>query len=120
MLSGCTNEDVYQGLHDKHLANRRPRTEDEKAGWKVKAASRKEQRAKAREESDSETESVEDGRSKKGKSVARRPSDFFSAEQRESRASDLVGHVLGQGGGGLLNFLETVISPFPPPQSFQR
>lgn len=112
MVSGCANQHVYEGLHDKHLANRRIRTDDEKEGWKVKAARRKVERGKAREESGGGTESVGEGRSKKGKKVAGRSFDDFDAERHESRASDLIGHLFGHGGGGLLNFIETVIISF--------
>jgi len=119
MISGCINERIYQGLHAKHLANRRSRTADERGGWKVKAASRKAQRRAARKESESEAEStdaestdaesVEVSRSKKGKRAARparaRP---LNRPDTESRASDLLKGVLDRGGGGLLNFIETV------------
>jgi len=110
MTSECVNNHIYQGLYTKHLANRRRRTDDEKAGWKVKAAARKTQQAAARDESqsESEAESVENGRSKKGKRVAK-PARVppLNRPDTESRASDLLKDVLRRGGGGLVDFLET-------------
>lgn len=108
MLSGCINEHVYNGLNIKHLANRRLRTDDEKAAWKVKAADRKAQRAAAREEPESEAESVEDGGSKKGKRAVKPARIRLNRPDTKSRASDLLEDVLGRGGGGLLDFIEKV------------
>jgi len=96
-------------LLNKHLANGRRRTDNEKQGWKAQAARRKAQRAKARKESSSEAESSEeDAETSKGKRKSSSIFNRFDEGQRASRASDLVGHVLGHGGGGLLDFIEKV------------
>ena len=84
MLSRCINKHVYQGLHNKHLANRRHRTDDEKASWKVKAAKRKAQRAKARKHGSSEEESSEAESSEAESSEA----ESSEAESSESGSSD--------------------------------
>ena len=113
MVTTCLNKVIYQGLLDKHQANRRHRTDNEKEGWKTKSAQRKKQRAKAREWSESEEDLSEpENVPRKGKGVKKSaPSslfDRFNKEQRISRASDLVETVLSKGGGDLLNFIEAV------------